>query len=211
MRFLLTCVLALSLAAVGAVAQQHCYGWENGGTTLGDGYNMQYVYTANTDAEAYEGLHSLEIYESGGTTTPQAYVAWITNLQEGDQVTANVMTLDRTCGSTYPSLRIWAHYTPLDGDIQSYAGSASGPSTYSGYQTPCDVWLPLEYTWTFPGGNDGGGLVIEIRPYNSGSFLGSNWIDNLCITAPEHCWVYFPGGVVATENSSLSGVKALFR
>ncbi len=207
MRFLLTFLLTLTVAAGVATAQiTECYGWEDGGTTVGSGFNMQWVYLANTDAEAYEGDYSLEIWENGGTTTPQAYVAWITGLQEGDEVTATVMTLDRITGN--PSLRIWGHWTPVGGDVDSYSSSAGGNATYSGTS---EEWIQLGWTWTVGAAQEGMGLVVEIRPYNGSPFTGANWIDNLCVTAPDHCWIYFPGGVIGAQGTSLSAVKALFR
>lgn len=189
MRTLLSILIALTMAAGLAQATQNlCYGWEDGGTVLG-AYLPEYMYIANTDAQAYEGDYSLEIYETGGTGTPQAYVAWISGLYEGDQVSASVQTLDYTTGSTYPSVRIWAHYTEIGGDVNSYAGSASGPAAFSGGAD----WVELSHTWTHPAGRDGAGLVIEIRPYNSSPWAGSNWVDYLCVIAPDHATIHFPG------------------
>jgi hypothetical protein len=185
---LLPLFLSLSLVAGLAQAQTtECYSWENGATVLGT-YLPEYMYLANTDAEAYDGSHSLEIYETGGTGTPQAYVAWIDGLQVGDSVYAIIQTLDLITSN--PSLRIWGHWTPVGGDVNSYHSSASGNSTYSGGES----WVPLDYTFVVPDNDEIGGLVVEIRPYNGTPWTGSNWVDNLCVTAPDHATIHFPGG-----------------
>jgi hypothetical protein len=205
MRSLLTFVMLVGLAASPALAQEtHCYGWEDGGVVLG-AYLPDNMYLANTDAQAYEGSYSLEVVEIAGSSTPQAYVAWITGLQEGDEITATIQTLDLITGN--PSLRIWGHWTTAGGTIDDYAGSASGNGTYSGGEG----WVELGYTWIAGASQIGGGLVVEIRPYNASPWEGTNWVDYLCVTAPDHVTIYFPGGTVGNEDTSLSGVKALFR
>ena len=207
MKALFTLVAAMTLLAGVAMAQQDtfCYGWEDGGTVLG-AYLPDDIFLANTTDQAYEGSNSLEIYEIGTNGTPQAYVAWLTGLHEGDSVTATIETLDLVDGN--PSCRIWGHWTFPGGTIDDYQGSASGNNTYSGGSTD---WVPLDYTWTVDAAHEGSGLVVEIRPYNSTPFDGSNWIDNLCITKPVDAYLYFPGtGPVGVQNQSWTNVKALF-
>ena len=187
MRTLFTIVLALSLVGGAAQAQQNlCYSWEDGGTVLST-YLGNLMYLANTDAQAYGdgGTRSLEIYKNASGDTPQAFVAWITGLLEGDQVHASIQTLDLTVGAN-PSVRIWGSYT--DGGIDNYAGSAGGTSTYSGGAD----WVELSHSWTHPAGRDGQGLVVQIRPYNSTPWEGSNWVDYLCVIAPNHTTIHFP-------------------
>jgi hypothetical protein len=206
MKSLLLVIGALALTVGLATAQQdpHCYGWEDGGTVLG-AYLPDLMYLANTDAEAFEGSSSLEIYKNASGSTPQAYVAWVTGLQEGDEVSASVMTLDLIEGN--PSVRIWGHWTAVDGSIDDYAGSAGGNDTYSGGEG----WVELTHAWTVPADRDGQGLVIEIRPYNGDPYEGSNWVDQLCVSIPTGAWLYFPGGTVAAEGPSWTAVKSLFR
>ncbi|MEZ4388004.1 MAG: hypothetical protein R3D98_10610 [Candidatus Krumholzibacteriia bacterium] len=207
MKALITFVAAMCLMAGLAAAQTDtwCYGWEDGGDTVG-AYLPDNMYIANTTAQAFEGSASLEIYEIGGSSTPQAYVAWITGLHEGDQVTASIQTLDLIDGN--PSCRIWGHWTLADGTIDDYAGSAGGNSAYSGGSTD---WVELSYTWTAGAAQEGQGLVIEIRPYNGDPWAGSNWVDNLCVTKPVDAYLYFPGtGPVGTEAHSWTSVKSLF-
>ncbi|MFO7609907.1 MAG: hypothetical protein R6X35_12065 [Candidatus Krumholzibacteriia bacterium] len=206
MKKLLLVVLALTLPVAALAQETHCYGWENGETVLGT-YLPDYMYLANTDAYAYEGTRSLEIYETGGTSTPQAYVAWITDLVEGDVVTATFQTWDPTAGSN-PSLRIWGHWTNVGGDINSYNSSASGGSTYSGGEG----WIELGFTWTVDALHAGMGLVVEARPYNGTPWVGSVWMDHVCVTRPATATLHFPGyTVVGDRDSSWGQVKGLYR
>ena len=206
MKKLLMIVAALCLTASVAAAQDpFCYSWEDGGTVLG-AYLPDFMYLANDGSQAYHGSYSLEIYETGGTGTPQAYVAWITGLREGDTVSASIWTYDPSIGAN-PSVRIWGHWTLAGGTIDDYYGSAGGNNTYSGGES----WVELTQTWTAGAANDGMGLVVEIRPYNSSPWAGSNWVDYLCITKPENAFLYFPGGTVSAGDSSWGAVKALFQ
>ena len=85
-----------------------------------------------------------------------------------------------TTPSASPSGRIWGHYTsnpntvvPCDGNVQDYAGSASGNYDYSAGTG----WSYLEHTWTFDAGTDRTGMVIEARTYgDSGDKV---WFDDL--------------------------------
>ncbi len=206
MKKLFLIMLAIIVSASFAMAQDEtdCYSWEDGGTYISS-YLPDDMFVANTTDQAYDGTHSLEIYEIGTTGTPQAYVAWITNLVEGDMVSASIQTLDLIDGN--PSVRIWGHWTDPS-DIDAYIGSAGGNSTYSGGSTD---WVELTQDWTVDAAHAGNGLVIEVRPYNADPFTGSNWVDYLCVTHPASANVQFPGGSVATEPTSWSTVKALYQ
>ncbi|MDY0108368.1 MAG: hypothetical protein RBT60_00335 [Candidatus Krumholzibacteria bacterium] len=205
MKTLVAVVIASLWIAGGALAQtQVCYGWEDGGTALGEFGSVNYFVDST---HVSEGSYALAIEETG-SGTGQIYVAWITNLIEGDEVTVSFDVYDGSLlegDSVYPRTRIWAHYSFAD-DIDGYDGSAGGNDTYSdGYG-----WNNLSFTWVIPEGKVA--LVIEARPYGVDPFdQGYNWLDNLCVSAPEGAWVYFPGGTVGTQQSSLSAVKALFR
>lgn len=210
MKKLLLIALALMLPA-GAIAQvtqeTHCYSWENDATVLG-AYNPQYMFLANTTAYAFDGMKSLEIYETGGTSTPQAYVAWVTDLAEGDVVTATIKTWDPSTGGN-PSVRIWAHWTNVGAlTIDDYYGSAAGSNTYSGGTE----WVELGYTWTVDAIHAGMGLVVEIRPYNATPWAGSNWVDYLCVTHPSTANLLFPGyTVVNATDGTWGAVKGMYR
>lgn len=209
MKKLLLVVLAIAASASLAAAAQEtdCYGWEDNGVVLG-AYLPEYMTTVNDGAVAYLGTHSLEVRESGPvyTSTPQAYVAWITNIKEGDVITATVHTYDPSL-SANPSCRIWSHWTTVGGDINSYYASIGGNNTYSGGTS----WVPLSYSITVDAAHVGMGIVIEIRPYNGTTGVGSNWVDNLCIDHPDHCLVHFPGGPVPAEDTSWGAVKTLYQ
>ena len=205
MKTLITLMLVLVVGVAGAAAQQDvCYGWEDGSDVISS-YLPEHLFAESSDTQAFEGGLSLEVWETGGTGTPQAYVAWITGLAVGDVVAASIMTLDLIEGN--PSLRLWGHWTTPDGTIDDYAGSAGGNNTYSGGEG----WVELSWEWTVPADKDGHGLVVEIRPYNGTPWTGSNWVDHLCVTAPTGTSIYFPSGLVGSEVESWTGVKALFR
>lgn len=210
MKKLLLVALMVVASASWAVAEQHCYDWEDNGTILG-AYLPEYMTVTNDASQNYPtGTpgHALEVLESGPvyTSTPQAYVAWITDTAEGDVITATIQTLDTSIGAN-PSCRIWGHWTNVGGDINSYNSSAGGSSTYSGGAD----WVPLSYTWTVDAAHAGMGLVVEIRPYNGTTGVGTNWVDHLCIDHPATCSVQFPGGPVPAEDTSWGAVKTLYR
>jgi len=206
MKTLLTCLLALIIAGAASAQQTMTYGWEDGGEMLScytcDGMGF---YNDNTVAEF--GNASLALTEvPGNTNTPQAYVAWVTGLADGDQVTASFDVLDDTIGGN-PSIRIWGHWSdPLD--IDAYVSSAGGNSTYSG---AVGGWETLSYTWTAGAGQEA--LVIEARPYESTSATEIHycWLDNLVVTAPDGATIHLVSGTVATESASWGDVKALYR
>lgn len=184
-----TIVCLLVLAAVSAASamvactETYTYGWEDGGTILGNYYD---ITATNVTTYAHGGSSSLELID-GGVSTPQAYVAWITGLTDGDVVTAGFWVYDETPEGEYPKGRIWAHYSTTD--VLSYGGSASGNGDYSD-----TGWTYLEYTWTFvaDGGTYGmrNGLVIEARTYTSEG--DTIWVDDITVTAPCDATVTFP-------------------
>ena len=165
-------------------AQTANYGWEDGvGTVLGEfdaGQTMQYSNLAT--GAAYSGNNALlvEDLDTATSGTPQGYVAWITGLTDGDTVDASFWAFDTTTGVS-PSLRIWAHYTDDINDVDSYAGSAGGNSTYSGAAAN---WEQLSHSWTFDSdGNSRDGLIIEVRFYDgSSATTGSGLVDDLVVS-----------------------------
>ncbi|MAR90045.1 MAG: VPLPA-CTERM sorting domain-containing protein [Pseudomonadota bacterium] len=179
------------------------YGWEDGvGTVLGS-FNDDGMQYSNTDALAYSGNRALLIEDLSdqNTGTPQGYVAWVTGLADGDTVTAGFWAYDVSAGAA-PSARIWGHYTTDDTDIESYAGSAGGNSTFS----DGSGWSYLEYTWTFDSnGGERDGLVVESRFYDGGDApTGAILIDDLSVTSsagmitspvplPAAAWLFITG------------------
>lgn len=169
-------VCALAGAADGGTAYDYsgAYGWEDGGTILGSYGNLGY---AENVADPMGGSGNvLELHEDPLGGTPQAYVAWITGLTDGDIVDVSFMGLGHN-DLGMSSTRIWGHYTTAGGEITDYDGSASGNSTYSGSD-----WTYLAHSWTFDGdGGNHGGLVVEARVYTTSGDDGSTYVDDISV------------------------------
>jgi len=171
----------LALAATNAHSASLSYGWEDGiGTILGEfgSQNMQY---SNLSGFAHSGNNALLIEDLDTSTsgTPQAYVAMVTGLTDGDTVDASFWAFDSSSGAA-PSARIWGHYT-VGGDINGYEGSAGGNNTYSGVTD----WSQLSHSWVFDSaGGTRDALVVEVRFYdNASATTGSILIDDLLISS----------------------------
>jgi hypothetical protein len=226
----LVVIAALAVFALPAAAQiSCCYSWEDGGTILGsygsnavDDTNVTGVQTGVqgtapgiTCPGAYDGDYYLHVAEDPHSGTPQYYVAWITGLTDGDQVTVSMFVYENTPAAS-PSMRIWAHYTPVGGDVTSYGGSASGPSEYSSGDNVWDQLTDVPYTWTFDsnlGANDG--IVIEARAYSTPSTDATQrtdfFIDYICVTAPTTACIMFPQAPNPVEDSTWTAIKALYQ
>lgn len=205
-------ILAILAIAVPVLAQQTMsYGWENGVDTVLGLYGTPAVegeapiFATINDVQVNNGMYSLQLIDNA-TNTPQAFVAAVYGLQEGDEVTGMIYRFDDTPDGA-PSCRIWGHWNNSlgteDEDITAYDGSASGNSSYGE-----DIgWGPMEYTWVVPAEKTG--LIIEVRTYsNAGDTV---WVDDLTVTAPDGATIRFADGeVVGVSNQSLSAVKALF-
>lgn len=172
--------LKVTLAALAALimvvpAQATTYDWEDGGVDLGT-YGTN-ITTTNSTAQAHSGTHSLQMFESPLSGTPQSYVAYIEGLTDGDIINASFWVYDDTPGAS-PSGRIWSHYAQ-SGDVTSYAGAGGGDGTYSDGLG----WDQLFLTWTFD--SDGGtrdAFVIEARIYSGSVGQDTIWIDDLDVT-----------------------------
>ena len=88
------------------------YSWEDGGTILGSYGNLANVENVGeTDGVVpYDGDYMLTVSESPIDGTPQAFIAWVTDISEGDQITACFYGYDTTAGSS-PSMRVWGRST----------------------------------------------------------------------------------------------------
>lgn len=202
MKTLLTIIALVALSGV-ATAQtfEACYGWEDGGTALGEyGGNVEYINDGTNVSEGTSALRVREIADGSG----QIFVAWVCGLSEGDVVSASFDAFDDIDGS--PSVRIWGSYSEA-GDITAYTGSAGGNGTYSG----AEPWVNLAYDYTMPAGQTC--LVIQCRPYGSAPYDTFNWLDNLCLTVPAGAHIWFPGGTVDNEEDAASwgAVKAMYK
>jgi len=138
-----------------------------------------YGAIASTEFETsgcYSGDRCLKFTETVPLDgTPQVYLAYITNLQEGDEVYASFW--GKGSGTTTKT-RLWAHYT--ENDHTDYDGSASGPSTYVGLE---GVWEKTENTWIVPAEKTG--MIIEARIYAYDGGYGDSpdvWVDDLTVT-----------------------------
>jgi hypothetical protein len=194
---------ALMLAASAAQAVTVTYGWEDGGTVLGT-YGT--VLASNVSSPVHSGAKSLQLVDNySGSNTPQAYVAWVKGLSDGDVVTASFWRYDTTIG-TSPSTRIWAHWNDTS-DVMGYSGSAGGNSDYG----TTSGWQQLTWSWTVSGGHTG--LVIEARTYSDA--LDTVWIDDLTVTAPNTASILTPAvpepGALLALMSGIVGLVGLAR
>jgi DNA/RNA endonuclease YhcR with UshA esterase domain len=148
------------------------YSWEDGGTILGSYGNLADVENVGeTDGVApYDGDYMLTVSESPIDGTPQAFIAWVTDISEGDQITACFYGYDTTIDAA-PSMRIWGSWTRDDEegnpDINLYAGSADGNEEYTagtGWGQVCHTFSTSQENW-----EAGEGLVIQARLYSSSS------------------------------------------
>ncbi|OPL19700.1 MAG: hypothetical protein AVO35_01635 [Candidatus Aegiribacteria sp. MLS_C] len=198
MRSLLYTAILLALSQAAFAQQTETYGWEGTATILSM-YPDSCVMASIATDPVHGGSQSLEL-ERLSDGTPQAYVAWITGLSDGEEVTASFWRYDVTPAAA-PSCRIWAHWNDDPGDVNGYAGSAGGNSDYG----PGTGWDETEYTWTVVDGHTG--LVIEARVYsNPGDMV---WIDDMTVTAPTGAEIVMPGGL-ALERQTWGSIKTVF-
>lgn len=198
MKRALTFVIGVVSCAVPAVAGTVLYGWEDGGTILGK-YGNVLEYNVGVPDPVYAGDRSLKLVDmsSTGPSTPQAYVAWIVGLQDGDQVEGKFWRYDTTPGAS-PSCRIWGHWNDDPNNVMGFNGSAGGNEDYG----PGTGWDETSWVWTVSGGHTG--LVIEIRTYSTDG--DTVWIDNMTVTAPAHASIYVapePGSLVLLSLAAL--------
>ena len=203
MRSFYVLILLLLALPLTALAQQTVtFDWDGTSDTV------LYVYgngiaTIDTDT-VHSGTQSLRFEEDPIGGTPQACVAWVRDLVDGDEVTASFWVYDNT-PSASPSGRIWGHWNDsADPDsVEEYSGSAGGNSTYS----DGTGWEQLEWTWTVADGHTG--LIIEARIYAA---AGENilWFDDLSITAPSSASFIFPGTETALNRNTWGAIKSSF-
>ena len=215
---------ALMLVPASAYPDQvtECYGWEDGvGTILGSYGNLccdTNVTGSQTGSQgsglpdytcpsANSGDRYLHVAEDPHSGTPEAFIAWVTGLNDDDVIDASFFGFDLTPAAS-PSLRIWAAYTTSD-DIDNYLSSAGGNTEY----TDGTGWDDVAWSWTFAGG-DGNALRISARLYSTPATSDPDhtdyWIDDICVMAPDTSVIHF-----APEPATLSllgfGALALLR
>jgi hypothetical protein len=159
---------------------------------------------ASAPPDPIHGLQTLQLMDNSPSGTPQAYVAWIRGLVDGDQVTACIWRYDTTPGAS-PSCRIWAHWNDDPADINGYSGSAGGNADYGlgeGWDQTC-------WDWTVDPGDPHTGIVIEVRTYSE---IGDTvWVDYLEVTAPDHAEIIMPVSASPVEGRSWTMIKGLYR
>lgn len=189
--------LALTAAVVAAASsvnamQVASYSWEDGKSVI-TSYNSKGMNYENIkDASAARtGEHALLVQDLSHTKdTPNATIAWVHGLKDGDTITASFWVKDDSPKKA-PSVRIWSHYTK-NGDVNKYAGSYKQKSPYSSG----NGWEKLSATYTFQADSKGrDGLAIEVRFYDSKSApTGEVLIDDITVaTSSATATIEFAG------------------
>lgn len=194
--------LSLLAAAVVAATQANAatgdYGWEDSATVLGE-YAASHIRYANTALQARTGSYALQVedFDPIDNGTPQSFIGWVNGLTDGDTVDVSFWVYDDS--AERPAGRVWGHYTNDSTNIDAYAGSAGGDSTY----TDGSGWQQLSHTWTFDSNNGTrDGLVIEFRLYDSADFTtGSVYIDDIQISSSAGV-ITMPNGAVIGDDSA---------
>jgi hypothetical protein len=197
-------LLAFVLAcALPALATTENVDWEGTYTVLGL-YGTGDPPILATLGSPPDPLHgqSLRLEDNSPSGTPQAYIAWVKGLSDGDAVQACFQRYDTSPGAS-PSCRIWGHWNDDPGDINGYAGSAGGNGDYG----PGEGWDAACHEWVVADGHTG--LVIEVRTYSSPGDVV--WIDELEVTAPDHAEIVTPETEVPVDSATWSAIKALYR
>lgn len=214
MRILVSLFAVVGVCCFAVPASADSYSWEDGtGTILGsygnlvDPTNVTGSQTGSkgdvapgtwTCPGAQDGERYLHVAEEPHSGTPQAYVAWITNLQEGDMVYVSMWGFDDEAEDPSPSLRLWGGYSP-NADITIYTGSAGEGLTNSGYTSGIG-WEEMSSSWLHPAGQEA--LVIQLRLYSSpstGDYRTDYWGDLITVTTDsETAQIHF-----APEPTSL--------
>lgn len=202
MRNVLSVIAIAGICCFAVSASADSYSWEDGvGTILGsygnlvDPTNVTGPQTGSkgdvppltwTCPGAHDGDRYLHVAEEPHASTPQAYVAWITNLQVGDMVYVSMWGFDDEAVDPSPSLRLWGGYS-TNADINDYQGSAGEGLTNSGYTSGIG-WEEMSSSWEFgtpPGFGGEEALVVQLRLYSSpttGDYRTDYWGDLITVT-----------------------------
>jgi hypothetical protein len=167
---------------------------------------------------AYDGTYYLHVAEEPHSGTPQAYVACITGLQEGDSVLVSMYCYDVTPG-TSPSGRLWGGWHDAFSCPECPGGfveSAGAGYRNSGYSAG-NGWDLMEAAWDWAPPEGTGALIIQFRLYSSPSTCETCrtdfWADLITVTIPDYGHVLFPDltGPSAVEGTNWGGIKGLFQ
>ena len=178
------------------------YSWEDGtGTILGSYGNLASPANVGTTSgiSPHDGSRMLTVSESPLDGTPQAFIAWVTDLSAGQSIEACFYGYDNTPSSS-PSLRVWGSWSTND-DINSYQGSADGNADYtdgSGWDQVCHTFSTNQENW-----DSGEALVIQARLYSGSSPDPTVYfIDLVEVTAPGSATVHYPGSSSGCTDAS---------
>ena len=174
--------IVLMLASAAQATTTIDYDWEDGGTVLNvyPDPDLPSLIATNVTADGgnqvYAGAHSLRLEHNDPGETAVAYLAYLWNLQGGDEIAAGFYRYDDTPGAL-PLVRIAAHWNDeLPGNPDGYDGVAGGNEDYG----PGQGWDSTSWSWTVSDGHSG--LVIEARV--NGDVGDVVWLDQLYITVP---------------------------
>ena len=210
MRKILMVFAVITMGVCPALASLHYYSWEDEGTVLGfygtnpDESDAMFATAVGAPDPVRSGSFSLKLEDNLQSGTPQAFLAFVWDLQPNDTVSALFWRYDVTPGAS-PSCRIWGHWNDsLPDDYFDYSGSAGGLDDYG----PGAGWDLAMFDFVNTDGHTG--LVIECRTYsNPGDIV---FIDDMEIMIPDHASILIPSAdFVGTEARSFGSVKALFR
>jgi hypothetical protein len=211
-KVLIVAALAAALAVPAFAQNTLVCSFEDGTSTiLGSFGNLSAAVNVMRPDHVYSQTHALRLTESPHSSTPQAYVAYIEGLTDGDVVDASFWGWDDTPAAS-PSLRIWGHYA-VSGDVNSYNGSAGGNSTY----TDGTGWSNVGWSWTFDSsGGTRDALVVEVRLYSTPSTCDTcstdYWVDGVVVTAPETATITLPCyEPTPTRESTWGAIKGRYQ
>ena len=200
-------LVGLGLLTPAAYALTADYGWENGATILGSfPENLVDPLNVATGSDPWPdpldgidqtvtphgGAAMLQVTEAPHSGTPQAYLAYVEDIANGDMVTASFYGWDVTPEAS-PSLRIWGNYANST-DGYSFVSSAGGSDIYT-VGSP-DGWSQVSNTWEIAFPDDADTLVVHARLYSTPSTdteaSTDYWIDDVSATAPDGAMITFP-------------------
>ncbi len=170
---------------------EYAYGWEDGAGHII--YSKGNVYKAQNRAEQVRsGSRAVKVSVKPTTNNnSKAAIAWVKNLEAGNQVTAKVWAYDNEPqGSGYNSTKIVADYTSSE-DLTKDFGFVIGGSDY----TQGTGWEELETTFTFIPSEDeeqSGMLISALLSVNYANEIENYYLDDITIIVPEHAEVVLP-------------------
>jgi hypothetical protein len=177
------------------------YGWESGSQAyLGTYGAVDTVNTGFSTDVARTGTQSLKIVEDPLSSTPQVYVGWVTDVSEGDVITATgwMYSTSADVTASNPRGRLWGHYSTV-ADINAYDGSATNTNT--DYAGTVD-WMQFTQAITVAAGKSA--VVIEARIYSDAAPGNVIYLDDLQIDAPTGSLVTLANGTTVPEPATMA-------